>query len=84
MGYSYPTEFPQPSRASIEAVKIQAGLDLDRSKQHLRWLADVDAEVCKYILRVFDAFTPQALELGRQGLWAVERVDIVLAVIRKR
>jgi hypothetical protein len=75
MGDPYPSDFSQQSRARIEAIKIQAGLELDDSKRDLRWLSDVEAAVRKYILRGFLAFAEQALILGRQGLWNVDRIE---------
>jgi len=73
--YTYPPQFPQPSRARIAAVTIQAGLDLENAKRELRSLADLESAVRHYILRVFDAFATEALELGRRGVWALEGVD---------
>ena len=75
MGYIYPRDFPQRSRAHIEARKIQAGWELDEFKWNARWVSEVEAEVGKYILRVFLAFAEEALELGRQGVWTVQYVD---------
>src|SRR5215831_13407969 len=75
LGYTYPPEFPQPSRARIEAVKVRAGVHLDDCKQQLNTLADLESEVRRYVLGVFDAFATEALALAHRGVWSVERVD---------
>ena len=56
VGYTCSSDFPHRSRARIAAVKIEVGLELEDSKRQLRWVSDLDAEVRKYILRVFIVF----------------------------
>jgi hypothetical protein len=75
MGYTYLPDFPQPARARIEATKIQAGSDLEDCKGQLQRASELDVEMRNYILRVFFSFVQEALELGRQGVWTVERID---------
>ena len=75
VGYTYSSDFPQRSRARIAAVKIEAGLELEDSKRQLRWVSDLEAEIRKYILRVFIVFVEEAMELGRQRRWSVDRID---------
>lgn len=75
MGYSYLPDFPPQSRARITAIEIQAGFELEDSKQQLSRLSDVETEVRKYILTVFSAFAEEALALGQRGKWTVEIID---------
>jgi hypothetical protein len=75
MGYVYPPEFPRPSRARIEAAKIRAASGLEETKAQLSGVTNVEAEIRKYVLQVFAAFTQEALALGQQAVWDVERVD---------
>jgi hypothetical protein len=75
MGYTYLPDFPQSSRARVEAAKIQAELELDASKQHVRRLLEYETEVKKYLLTVFSVFAEEALVIGHQGVWTVETID---------
>jgi len=75
MAYSYLPDFPQASRGRIKAIEIQAGFELEDSKQQRSRLSDFETDVRKYILRVFSAFAEEALALGQQGSWTVEIVD---------
>ena len=75
MGYSYLPDFPQESRARIKAIEIQAGFELEDSKQQLSRLSDFETEVRKYILTIFSAFAEEALALGQRGSWTVEILD---------
>lgn len=75
MAYSYLPDFLQASRARIKAIEIQAGFELEDSKQQLSRLSDFETEVRKYILTVFSAFAEEALVLGQRGSWTVEIID---------
>jgi hypothetical protein len=84
MGYSYRPEFSPAARARVAAVKIQAGLELDDAKQRHRGISEVEAEVRKYILRVFAAFAKEALHLGVEGLWTIEQIDAKSVTLKRQ
>jgi hypothetical protein len=71
----YPFDFPSASRARVEAARLRAVVELEESKQKIDRLEEYEAELRKYILREFAAFSEEALELGRQGIWLVDRMD---------
>lgn len=71
----YPFDFPPSSRARVEAAKAKAALKLEESKGRIVRLDEYEAALRNYILLVFAAFAAEALELGRQGVWAVQRLD---------
>jgi hypothetical protein len=73
----YPTDFPPQARARVEAEGLKATRDLERDREHVAWSpygpgAEDEANLRKYILRVFWAFAQQACKLG--SLWTVTRI----------
>src|SRR5713226_1997998 len=73
----YPAVFPQQSRAAVEAEELRACRDFDAATQNLPWTSygpgeDLEAEVRRYILRIYVAFVRQACKPG--CVWGVERI----------
>jgi hypothetical protein len=73
----YPAVFPQQSRAAVEAEELRAGRDFDAARQKLQWTSygpgeDLEAEVRRYILRIYAVFVRQACKPG--CFWSVERI----------
>ena len=61
----YPSGFPPQCRAAIEAEELRASRDLDGAKQSLAWSKsgpgeELEAEVRRYVLRIYAAFVQQA------------------------
>src|SRR5882672_10224721 len=73
----YPSEFPQQSRAAVEAEEIRASRDFDQARQGLPWSKNgpgegLEAEVRRYILRIYAAFVREACKLG--CVWDLDRI----------
>jgi len=63
----YPAVFPQQSRAAVEAEELRACRDFDAAKQNLPWTSygpgeDLEAEVRRYILRIYAVFVRQTCQ----------------------
>jgi hypothetical protein len=77
----YPQEFSAQARARVEAERIIAKRDLEQfqsEKPPDKWAKDCrtwdERLFYRYILRVFLAFALEACKVGRQGIWAVDRI----------
>jgi hypothetical protein len=73
----YPAVFPQQSRAAVEAEELRAGRDFDAAKQNLPWTSygpgeDLEAELRRYILRIYAVFVRQACK--PPCFWSVESI----------
>ncbi|MFN7998613.1 MAG: hypothetical protein U0Q18_33630 [Bryobacteraceae bacterium] len=75
MDYPYPQEISAGARARIQREEIVAGRELERRRLEARGPGELETELKRYVLRVFAAFGREALSLGRQGLWDVDRVE---------
>jgi hypothetical protein len=64
----YPQEFSPVARGRVEAERIRANRDLEKEPVRDR------RDLYPYILRVFLVFGHEACELGRQGVWAANRI----------
>jgi hypothetical protein len=73
--YSYPPEFPENSRARIQAEKIRAGRDFEGAKHGARHNQEVEALFRTCVLRVFLVFAEEAAELTRRGTWSVGKME---------
>ena len=75
----YPREFTAESRNRIEAERLKASRELDERRKLVPWSkwgpSEVDeANLHKYILRVFLAFAKEACNLCSRGSWTLDRV----------
>lgn len=74
----YPTDFPQESRARVEAERLRAVRELEQNRKAFSSsygpTREDEQNLRHYILRVFLAFAHEACELGLQGRWPVERI----------
>ncbi len=69
---TYPPDFPQESRAAVEAEKIRAGRDFEATKVSAKSASEVEGQLRQYILRTFLAF---AKEAQTRRLWPVDKMD---------
>jgi hypothetical protein len=65
----YPPDFPPQARARVEAEMLKGIKDLERGREKVVWSED-EANLRKYILRVFLVFGQEACKLG----WPVDRI----------
>jgi hypothetical protein len=77
----YPKEFSAQARARVEAEQIIAKRDFERAQSEKppnKWGKDRRTwDEClfyRYILRVFLVFALEACKIGKQGIWAVDRI----------
>ena len=75
----YPQDFPKQSRAAVEAKELEAKQELERvqAEEPPAGFTKARRNACAfllYIYRVHIAFAYEALELGKQGTWAVDRI----------
>jgi hypothetical protein len=75
MDLLFPREFSSAARAQVVAKKILAGRDFEEKKRSVRLVPEIESALRTYILQVFLSFAEDACELGRQGVWGVERVE---------
>jgi len=75
MHYPYPTEFPQASRARVNAESVRATRDFEEAKQVAHGRSELERLLRKYVLRLFIEFVHEARHLGCQGLWTVDRLE---------
>ena len=75
MQYPYPAEFPQASRARVSAESIRAARDFEEAKQVAHDRSKIESLLRNYVLRVFIEFVREARNLGRQGLWTIDRLE---------
>ena len=73
--FHYPPEFPRKSRAAVRAEKIRAARDFENDKQNVRYLSEIEGLLRRYILRVFIVFVREAVHLGHQDIWSVDRLE---------
>jgi hypothetical protein len=73
----YPADFPPESRAAVVAEKVRAGKDFDSARQELpgSFHGALEAELRRYVLRLFGVFVREACTLGRKGLWSPDRLE---------
>jgi hypothetical protein len=68
----YPPDYPEESRARVEAEKIRTGRDFDLAKKSAKWTRELETQLRKYILGTFLVF---AKEAQTRRLWPVDRMD---------
>ena len=74
---NYPEEFPQASRARVDAALVTAERDFARSEQGLRssmflrgkYQNAVEKLLNLYVIAVFFVFADEAIQLGKRGIW---------------
>jgi hypothetical protein len=71
----FPCEFSSAARAKVAAKKILASRDFEEKKRSVRDAREIEAALYSYITQVFLSFAEEACELGRHGVWGVERVE---------
>ena len=72
----YPIEFPQDSRARVDAAKAKADRDFVKAEQCLgpsifrrKYQTAVEKLVKEYITSVFFAFADEVIQVGKRGIW---------------
>ncbi len=75
MGYNYPPNFPQPSRARVKSAELRARQKLVQAKEDARQGADLSGDLKNYAITVFLVFAEEAFKLGRAGIWTVDLID---------
>ena len=73
--YRYPSEFPERSRARVHAERIRSVRAFEQAKQGARYKPEIEALLRTCILRIFLVFAEEAAELGRRGMWPVDKME---------
>jgi hypothetical protein len=75
----YPTEFSRDARAAVETEMIKAWRRHNKAKEEWDsdWPFDDARNLRACVMRVFLVYALEAIELGRRGVWGMDKVRAV-------
>jgi len=72
----YPLEFPQGSRARVDAAKVTAEREFARAEQSIedslnprKYQSAVDRLIKDYVTSVLFVFADESIQIGKKGIW---------------